>query len=66
MSESRLENNKISVATAAKLLGVSERFVRIGLQQKELPFGYAIKTSGQYTYVIIKQKFEEATGIKVA
>ena len=66
MSESRLENIKISVATDAKLLGASERFVGIGLQQKGILFGYAVKTSGQYTYVIIKQKFEEATGIKVA
>lgn len=59
------DSNRLSVASAAKLLGASEQFVRIGLQQKELPFGFAVKTSGQWTYVITKQKFEETTGIKV-
>ena len=58
-------DNRLSVAEAAHLLGASEQFVRIGLQQKELPFGFAIKMSGQWTYVITKQKFEEHTGIKV-
>lgn len=57
--------NRISVATAARLMGASEQFIRIGLQNKELEFGFAVKTSGRWTYVITKQKFEEATGIKV-
>lgn len=60
-----MDSNRLSVVQAAKLLGASEQFVRIGLQQKELPFGFAVKTSGQWTYVITKQKFEETTGIKV-
>ena len=30
-----------------------------------LKFGMAVKMSGQWTYVITKQKFEEVTGIKV-
>ena len=59
------DTNRLSVATAASLLGASEQFIRIGLQQNQLPFGFAVKTSGQWTYVITKQKFEEATGIKV-
>lgn len=58
-------NNRISVAKAAFLLGTSERFVRIGLQQGTLKFGMAVKMSGQWTYVITKQKFEEVTGIKI-
>ena len=58
-------SNRISVVEAAKLLGASEQFVRIGLQQNQLPFGFAVKTSGQWSYVITKQKFEETTGIKV-
>lgn len=57
--------NRLSVAEAARLLGASEQFVRIGMQRKELPIGVAVKTSGQWTYVITKQKFEECTGIKV-
>ena len=60
-----IHENRISVAQAAELLGASEQFIRIGLQNKELPFGFAVKTSGQWTYVITKQKFEESTGIKV-
>ena len=60
-----MDKNRISVATAARLLGASEQFIRIGLQKNELPFGFAVKMSGQWTYVITKQKFEETTGIKV-
>ncbi len=57
--------NRLSVADAASLLGVSEQTIRIGLQQKQLDFGQAVKTSGQWVYIITKQKFEEVTGIKV-
>lgn len=59
------EKNRLSVERAAELLGASEQFIRIGLQQKTLPFGMAVKMSGRWTYVITKQKFEEITGIKV-
>lgn len=57
--------NRISVEHAAELLGASPQFIRIGLQQGMLKFGMAVKMSRQWTYVITKQKFEEATGIKV-
>lgn len=57
--------NRLSVIKVAKLLGASEQFVRIGLQQGVFPWGYAVKMSTQWTYVITKQKFEEETGIKV-
>lgn len=59
-----IENNRLSVAEAAQLLGASEQFIRIGLQQGYLKFGMAVKMSSQWTYVITKQKFEEFTGIK--
>ena len=58
-------DNRLSVAEAAHLLGASEQFIRIGLQQGTLKFGMAVKMSGQWTYEITKQKFEEITGIKV-
>ena len=58
-------DNRLSVAEAAHLLGASEQFIRIGLQQGTLKFGMVVKMSGQWTYVITKQKFEEITGIKV-
>ncbi len=57
--------NRLSVTKVAKLLGASEQFVRIGLQQGVFHWGYAVKMSTQWTYVITKQKFEEETGIKV-
>ena len=58
-----MENN-MSIAEAAKLMGVSNQFVRIGLQRGILPFGYAVQVSKQrYTYFISRQKFAEHTGI---
>lgn len=57
--------NRMSVEHCAKLMNVSEQFIRIGLQKGTLPFGYAVKMSSQYTYFISPQKFEEHTGIKV-
>ena len=57
--------NRISVEHAAELLGASPQFIQIGLQKGMLKFGMAVKMSRQWTYVITKQKFEEATGIKV-
>lgn len=58
-------SNRISVEQAAKLLGASPQFIRIGLQQGKLDFGMAVKMSRYWTYVITKQKFEEKTGVKV-
>ena len=58
-------SNRISVEQAAKLLGASPQFIRIGLQQGKLDFGMAVKMARYWTYVITKQKFEEKTGIKV-
>lgn len=58
-------SNRISVEQAAKFLGASPQFIRIGLQQGKLDFGMAVKMSRYWTYVITKQKFEEKTGIKV-
>ena len=57
-------NNSMTIAEAAKLMGVSMQFVRVGLQKGILPFGYAVKISeGRFTYFISRQKFSEATGI---
>lgn len=45
---------------------VSAQFVRLGLQQKALPFGTAVlNPGGNYTYYISPKKFEEFTGIKL-
>ena len=58
-----MENN-MTVAEAAKIMGVSQQFVRVGLQKGILPFGYAIQISAKkYTYFISRQKFFDAVGI---
>lgn len=54
----------ISVKEAAKIMGKSEQFVRVGLQRGLLPFGQAIKMSSIYTYYISPKLFEEYVGYK--
>lgn len=57
---------KITVKTAAELMGVSEQFVRVAMQQKQLPIGTAVKLTGsKYTYYISPKLFTEYTGIKI-
>ena len=60
-----MSENRLSVKAAADLMGVSQQFIRIGLQREVFPWGYAVKTSRNWTYFISVQKFEEHTGIKV-
>jgi hypothetical protein len=55
----------MTVQEAAKLMGKSQDFIRIGLQRNILPFGYAVKIGKErYSYFIGREKFTEATGIK--
>lgn len=54
---------KITVKEAAKIMGKSNQFVRMGLQQKTLPFGAAVKMSGEkFSYYISPKKFYEFVG----
>ena len=55
--------NRVSVKEAAKELGVSEQFIRVGLQQKVLPIGTAVKMSTVYTYHISKDLLERYQGV---
>lgn len=57
--------NRLKVKDVARLMGVTENFVRKGLRDGLFPWGYAVKTSSEYTYYISPVKFEEHTGIKV-
>ena len=60
-----MEKNHLTVQEASKLMGVSQQYVRVGLQKGILPFGYAVQiTRNRYTYFISKQKFLEVTGIQ--
>lgn len=58
-------NGRISIAEAAELMGVSQQFVRIGMQRNKLPIGTCVKMSSKYTYYISPQLFEQYTGIKI-
>ena len=43
---------RIKVKDAATMLGVSEQFIRIGLQRGWLPIGTCVKMSSKWTYHI--------------
>lgn len=45
----------ITVAEAAKLLGSYPSFVRLGLQQRVFPFGFAVKRK-KWAYIIYEDK----------
>jgi hypothetical protein len=49
---------KTSVKEAAKKMGVTEQFIRLGLQQQRFPFGEAVKFEGRWSYYINAKKFE--------
>ena len=59
-----LENQRISVAKAAKILGVSQQFVRVAMQQGVLPIGICVKMSGVYTYHICPEKLKRYLGLE--
>ena len=52
----------MKVKEAAKLLGKSEQFVRIGLQRGILTFGYAVRMSSKWSYHISEHKIYEYIG----
>lgn len=56
----------LSVREVAERMGKSQQFVRIGLQQQILPFGYAVKMSSKWTYHISRKQFEKYMGDKGA
>ena len=56
--------DRIKVSEAAKLMGVSEQFIRIGLQRGQLPIGHAVKLK-QWVYYISKPMLEAYTGKKM-
>lgn len=54
---------KISVRDAAKCMGKSDQFIRIGLQRGLLPFGNAVPGMGdRWNYYISPVKFREYVG----
>lgn len=59
-------NGKITVVEAAKILHVSDQFVRIGMQRNVLPIGTALKMSSKWTYQISEKLLEQYSGVDVA
>lgn len=57
-----MTDQNITVSEAAKILGKSEQFVRIGLQQKVLPIGVAVQMSDRWTYHISPKLLKEYVG----
>ena len=65
MLDNELKENrplKISVKQAAEILGVSQPFIRIGMQRKQLPIGTAVQMSSIWTYHISPKLFYEYIG----
>lgn len=56
------ELKNIPVKVVAEILGVSPQFVRIGLQQKTLPIGSAVKLSSKWSYHISYELLKEYVG----
>lgn len=54
---------RVTVSEAAKALGVSSQFIRIGLQRKTLPIGTAVKMK-RWVYYINPHQLEMYLGTK--
>jgi len=55
---------RIKVKEAASILGVSEQYIRIGMQRGLLPIGSCVKLSSKWTYHISPHLLEQYIGIK--
>ena len=58
-----MTRQNVPIKEAAEILGKSQQFVRIGLQQGILPIGVAVKTSSQYSYHISPKLLKEYVGV---
>ena len=56
---------RVSVKDAAAFLGVSEQFVRVGMQRGALPIGSCVKMSTKWTYHISPILLEHYAGKKI-
>jgi hypothetical protein len=56
----QLENenqNKTTVQQASSIMGVTPRFLQMGLQHEKFPFGAAIKFDKRWSYYINTERF---------
>lgn len=55
---------RLTTKQAAKLMGVGAEMIRINLQNGKLPFGYAMKGTGnRYVYSINTKQFMKCVGV---
>lgn len=52
----------VPVAEVANRLGKSEKFIRVGLQKRILPFGVAVQLSSKFSYHISPKLLDEYIG----
>ena len=54
---------RVSVKQAAYMLGVSEQYIRVGMQRGWLPIGSCVKMSSKWTYHISPHLLKQYIGI---
>ena len=52
----------MKVKEAARLMGVSEEFIRAGIRQQVFPWGYAVRVNSRFSYWINRRMFLEEMG----
>lgn len=60
-----MEKQRIKVSDAARIMGVADEFIRLGIIKGLLPFGIAIKRGSKYTYYISPGQFAEYLRIPI-
>lgn len=58
-----VDEKNVTVQRAAKLMGKSEQFIRVGLRNNRLPFGSAVQLSSKWTYYICPTLFYQYIGL---
>lgn len=58
------EMKSIPISIVADILGKTQQYVRIGLQQQRLPIGSAVKMSSEWTYHVSYELLKNYIGIE--
>lgn len=59
-----MQRRRTTPQDVAKAIGVTPQFIRVGMQQGRLPYGYALKMSAnRWTYHISPELVAKAEGI---
>ena len=54
-----MSHEKVTVQEAARLMGVTPRFLQMGLQHDRFPFGTAVKMAKRWSYYINAERFRQ-------